>query len=29
MGLKEANEPKGARGEREVSNPWAVCDVEK
>ena len=29
MGLKEANEPKGARREREVSNPWVVCDVEK
>ena len=29
MGLEEANGPKGARREREVANPWAVCDVVK
>ena len=29
MGLEEANGPIGAQREREVVNPWVVCDVEK
>ena len=27
MGLEEANGPKSP--EREIANPWVVCDVEK
>ena len=28
MGLEEVNGPKEVQREREVTNPWAVCDVE-
>ena len=28
MGLEEVNGPKEVQREREVTNPWVVCDVE-